>query len=203
LVDQHFLKRGRVGRLLIAMYAIPKFWLGMGIDEDTAAVCQGDTIQVLGSSGILVVDASAAKTSESLTWSTAGGLRAKDIIVHYLEEGDSYSVAARTPFPRPERKPIVDGKQENVDYPLATDLFARDIFRDMLVDGMAENQKGEAVGIAFSLDGKGSGTGSQWTLRKTAKTGAYYASIKDVDTYTVTYVSLEIQPLTIKVKKIR
>jgi cyanophycinase len=203
LVDQHFLKRGRVGRLIMALYALPKVWLGVGIDEDTAAVCRGDSVEVLGSSGILVVDASAAKASKSLTWSTADGLRAKDIIVHYLEEGDSYSVASRTPLPRPERKPIAAGRQENSDYPLETNLFARDAFRGMLVDGMAENQKGEASGIAFSLDGKGSGRGSQWTLRKTAKTGAYYASIKDVGTYTVTYVSLEIQPVSLKVKKIR
>lgn len=203
LVDQHFLKRGRVGRTLIALYAIRQFSLGIGIDEDTAAICQGDTVEVLGRSGILVVDAAAAKAAGNLTWSSDKGLRAKDIVLHYLEEGDIYNVATRTPLPRPERKPVVKGKEANVDYPLETNLFAPDAFRNMLIDGMAENQKGEASGIAFTLDGKGSGTGSQWTLRKTDKTGAYYASIKDVDTYTVTYVSLEIQPVSLRVKKIR
>ena len=72
-----------------------------------------------------------------------------------------------------------------------------------LVDGMAENQKSETSGISFVLDDEGRGTGSQWTLRKTAQTGAFYASIKDKDTYTVTYVSLEVQPVSLKVKKIR
>ncbi len=203
LVDQHFLKRGRIGRTLIALYAIRQFSLGIGIDEDTAAVCQGDTIEVLGSSGILVVDVAAAKAAGDFTWSTDSGFKAKGIVLHYLEEGDSYNIATRTPLPRPERKPIVEGKQENADYPLETNLFGRDTFRDMLVDGMAENQKGEASGIAFTLDKDGRGTGSQWTVRKTAKTGAYYASIKDKDTYTVTNVSLEVQPVSLKVKKIR
>ena len=203
VVDQHFLKRGRVGRLLMAIYAIPKAWLGVGIDEDTAAVCRGETIEVLGSSGILIVDASTAKAADNLKWSTAGGLRAKDIVLHYLEEDDSYNVATRTPLPRPERKPIEKGKEANVSFPLETNIFAPDAFRNMLVDGLAENQENETSGLAFILDNNGRGTGSKWTLRKTAKTGAYYAGIKDVDTYTVTYVALEVEPVSIKVKKIR
>jgi cyanophycinase len=203
LVDQHFLKRGRIGRTLMALYAQPKVWLGVGIDEDTAAVCRGETIEVLGSSGILITDVSAAKAAGNLSWSTAGGLRAKDIVLHYLEEGDSYNLTTRTPLPRSERKPIEKGKEANVDYPLETNIFAPDAFRNMLIDGMAENQKSETSGMSFVLDDEGRGTGSRWTLRKTAQTGAYYASIKDVDTYTVTYVSLEIQPVSIKVKKIR
>ena len=141
----------------------------MGIDEDTAAVCRGDTIEVLGSSGILVIDVSAAKAAGNFTWSTADGLKAKGIILHYLEEGDRYNIATRTPLPLPERKPIEKGKEANVDYPLETNLFAPDAFRNMLVDGMAENQKDETSGIAFTLDNDGRGTGSQWTLRKTAQ----------------------------------
>jgi cyanophycinase len=203
LVDQHFLKRGRIGRTLIALYALPKVWLGVGIDEDTAAVCRGETIEVLGSSGVLITDVTAAKAAGNFTWSTDDGLRAKDVVLHYLEEGDSYDITARTPLPRPERQPIVKGKEANTDYPLETNLFAPDAFRNMLLDGMAENQKSETSGIAFSLADGGRGTGSQWTLRKTARTGAYYASIQDHDTYTVTYVSLDIQPVSITVKKIR
>lgn len=203
VVDQHFLKRGRVGRLLMAIYALPKAWLGVGIDEDTAAICRGDTIEVLGSSGILVVDALAARAAGKFNWSTAGGFQARDIVLHYLEEGDSFNIAARTPLPRPERLPIENGREANINYPLETNIFAPDAFRNMLVDGMAENRQGETSGLSFILDSNGRGTGSQWTLRKTAQTGAYYASINDVDTYTVTHVSLEIQPISLRVKKIR
>ena len=203
LVDQHFLKRGRIGRALIALYAIRQFDLGMGIDEDTAAVCQGDTVEVLGSSGILVVDVAAAKAAGDFTWSNDGGFKAKGIILHYLEEGDRYDIASRAPLPRPERKPVEKGKEANLDYPLETNIFAPDAFRNMLVDGLAENQKGETSGIAFTLDSAGRGIGSQWTLRKTERFAGLYASIQDVDTYSVTYVSLDIQPVSLKVKKIR
>jgi cyanophycinase len=203
LVDQHFLKRGRIGRLLVALYAIPKFSLGLGIDEDTALVCQGDMVEVLGASGVVVVDAAAAKAAKTLSWSSAEGLRAKGILLHYLEEGDRFDVAARTPLPRAERRTIAAGKQENADYPLATDLFGRDIFRAMLVDGLAENQKDATAGIAFSLDAQGRGQGSEWTLRKGGRFAGLYASIDGNDTYSVIYVALDVAPVTLRVKKIR
>ncbi len=201
LVDQHFLKRGRVGRTLIALYAIRQFSLGFGIDEDTAVVCRGNTIEVLGSSGILVTDVAAAKAAGDFTWSTDDGFRAKGVILHYLEEGDCFDLASRTPLPRPERKRIEKGKEANASFPLETSLFAPDAFRNMLVDGLAENRKGEASGIAFTLDEEGRGTGSQWTLRKTERFAGLYASIKDVDTYSVTYVSLDVEPISVRVKK--
>jgi len=203
MVDQHFLKRGRIGRLLIALNAIRRFNLGIGVDEDTAAVCQGDTIEVLGASGVLVVDVAAAKAAGEYSWSTAGGFRAKGIILHYLEEGDRFDLSSRTPLPLDARQPIVKGQEANVDYPLETNLFAPDAFRHLLVDGMAENRKGESSGIAFTLNDKGRGIGSQWTLRKTGRTSALYANIKDNDTYTLTYISLAVQPIALRVNKIR
>jgi hypothetical protein len=203
VVDQHFLKRGRVGRLLVALYAMGKARLGLGIDEDTSAVCQGDTVEVLGSSGVLVVDVTDAKAAGDLTWSTAEGLRAKGVILHYLEEGDRFDLAARRPLPHAERKPVMKGKEANPSYPLETNLFAPDALRNMMVDGLAENRLDETAGIAFSLDDRGRGRGSRWTLRKTARFAGLYASIKDVDTYSVTDVSLEIEPVSVQIKRIR
>jgi cyanophycinase len=203
VVDQHFLKRGRIGRLLVALGALPQFSLGIGIDEDTTAVCRGDTIDVLGSSGVLVVDVAAARDAGNFSWSAAGGLRAKGIVLHYLEEGDRFDLVRREPLPLPERQAVEKGKEANGDYPLETNLFAPDALRNLLIDGMAENQKGEASGIAFTLDGEGRGTGSRWTLRKSGRFAGLYAGIRDVDTYSVTYVSLEVQPVTLKVKKTR
>ncbi len=150
-----------------------------------------------------MVDVAAAKAAGDFTWSTDGGFKAKGIILHYLEEGDIFNIATRTPLPRPERKLIAAGKQENDDFAMATDLFGRDIFKGMLVDGMAENKKDSVMGIAFTLDDKGRGEGSQWTLRKTERFAGLYASIRDVDTYSVIYVSLDVQPISLKVKKIR
>jgi cyanophycinase len=56
IIDQHFAERGRIGRLLGAVAQSPRV-LGVGIDEDTAVVVEGDDFQVIGSGAVYVVDA--------------------------------------------------------------------------------------------------------------------------------------------------
>ena len=53
VIDQHFLKRNRVDRLLDVLHRNPG-WFGLGIDESTAAVVQGKTISIVGDSMVLI-----------------------------------------------------------------------------------------------------------------------------------------------------
>lgn len=56
IIDQHFRQRDRLGRLLTALAYNP-FAVGIGLDEDTAAFIQpGDSLDVVGSGGITVID---------------------------------------------------------------------------------------------------------------------------------------------------
>ncbi len=56
IIDQHFRQRDRLGRLLTALAYNP-FAIGVGLDEDTAAFLGPDeTLEVVGSGGITVVD---------------------------------------------------------------------------------------------------------------------------------------------------
>jgi len=58
IIDQHFRQRDRLGRLLTALAYNP-FAIGIGLDEDTAAFIAADeTIEVEGSGGVTIVDAS-------------------------------------------------------------------------------------------------------------------------------------------------
>lgn len=56
LVDQHFLARGRLGRLLVALENERSTRYGFGIDEDTALVIDGDFARVIGRSAVVVID---------------------------------------------------------------------------------------------------------------------------------------------------
>ena len=58
IIDQHFRQRDRLGRLITALAYNP-FAVGIGLDEDTAAFIGPDeTLEVFGSGGITIVDAS-------------------------------------------------------------------------------------------------------------------------------------------------
>lgn len=59
VIDQHFAQRGRLGRLLAALVLQPAV-LGLGIDEDTAIIVNGDEFEVVGQGAITVVDETTA-----------------------------------------------------------------------------------------------------------------------------------------------
>jgi cyanophycinase len=63
IIDQHFLKRQRFNRLLSAVLEQPDL-VGIGIDEKTAILVRGTHLDVLGESGVLVVDARGTKRDE-------------------------------------------------------------------------------------------------------------------------------------------
>lgn len=54
IIDQHFLKRSRYNRLISAMVEFPEL-TGIGIDESTAIVVEGDSIKVVGESEVIVM----------------------------------------------------------------------------------------------------------------------------------------------------
>ncbi len=86
IVDQHFLARGRWGRLLTAVVADGAVHLGVGIDENTALVVDGDEASVVGASGVIWLDArSATLDHQSVTGS--------GLIMHLLGEGDRVSIS--------------------------------------------------------------------------------------------------------------
>jgi hypothetical protein len=55
VVDQHFLQRGRIGRLLIAARASGE-QLAFGVDENSALLVCGDRGEVVGETGVLFID---------------------------------------------------------------------------------------------------------------------------------------------------
>jgi cyanophycinase len=56
VVDQHFEQRGRIGRLLALVAQSPSL-LGLGVDEDTAAIVSADhTLHVIGKGAVTIVD---------------------------------------------------------------------------------------------------------------------------------------------------
>ena len=94
VVDQHFDQRGRYGRLLSLVAQSPSL-LGLGIDEDTAAlITDGRRLEVLGSGGVFLIDASRA-LSDAHEARPGAALLVSGAVVHALPSGAKFDLATR------------------------------------------------------------------------------------------------------------
>jgi cyanophycinase len=93
VVDQHFGQRKRLGRLLSALYDHPAN-VGLGIDENTALVVQGDRLAVLGEGSVTVCMA-ATPARPQLVRVLKSGEEAKLIAQSVTSEGELESVRLR------------------------------------------------------------------------------------------------------------
>ncbi len=102
IVDQHFAERGRMGRLVGAVAQNPRV-LGIGIDEDTATVVEGDHFTVLGSGGVTVLDGSDVSSSNVAEAATSDVLSLFDVRLHVLGAGDTFDLVERRPAARAQQ----------------------------------------------------------------------------------------------------
>jgi len=97
IIDQHFMERGRVGRLIGAVAQNPKN-LGIGIDEDSAIVVErGKGFYVVGSGAVYVIDGSEVTYSNIAEEDLHKTLSIYDIRMHMLSQGDRFDLTARAP----------------------------------------------------------------------------------------------------------
>ena len=103
-IDQHVLRRNRQFDLIEVVEAHPEL-LGIGLDENTAIVVQGDQVQVIGASYALIFDNQAT---------TGNGGR-----FYFLAPGDRFNLATREasrpgqtdrPVEGPQKKPWGGGR---------------------------------------------------------------------------------------------
>ncbi len=103
IIDQHFVQRDRLGRLLSALAYNPRL-VGIGLDEDTAAFMDpDDRIEVVGSGAITVVDPSAMEFSSMDSVHRHAPVSVIGIHLHVLTEGATFDVRTRKAGPPPRR----------------------------------------------------------------------------------------------------
>jgi cyanophycinase len=96
IIDQHFAERGRIGRLLGAVAHNPRI-LGVGIDENTAIILEGQRFSVIGSGAVYVVDGTEVTQSNIAEGRAASTLSLHDVRLHVLASGDGFDLAVRAP----------------------------------------------------------------------------------------------------------
>ena len=96
VVDQHFLQRGRIGRLLIAARECGEP-LAFGVDENSALIVRGDRAEVVGETGVLFIDMRRAQKN-------CGDALLRDVRVSYLDDGDAIDLRRGKALPAADKQ---------------------------------------------------------------------------------------------------
>ncbi|WP_133976462.1 cyanophycinase [Kribbella voronezhensis] len=93
IVDQHFAQRNRYGRLLSLVAQSPGL-LGIGVDEDTAAVVRGSHLEVVGRGAVTIFDGSRI-TSNAHYAKRSEAILASGVVLHVLPATATFDLKAR------------------------------------------------------------------------------------------------------------
>ncbi|MEV4132531.1 cyanophycinase [Dactylosporangium sp. NPDC049742] len=99
LIDMHFAQRGRLNRLLSAVAMFPHE-LGLGIDENTAILVEGDVFEVLGAGTVTVIDAGQARTISATMSEVGGPIALCGAQLHVLPAGWRFNLTERAAIKR-------------------------------------------------------------------------------------------------------
>lgn len=117
VVDQHFEQRTRLGRLLAVVAQSPNL-LGIGMDEDTAAIVYPDqTFEVVGRGAVTVIDGSNVQTDAFYT-KAHRPMMVSGAVLHSLPAGYRFDLRSRSLLPpladltpRTQRIPQIERKR--------------------------------------------------------------------------------------------
>ena len=213
-IDQHFLRRGRIGRLLPAMRSKGYRW-GLGIEEDTAAIFWGSQVEVVGARGALLVDLNQAEHDDRL-----GPFNLRGVRLSFLDRGDRHDLANGVSTPSTHKL-----SDQRID-PNAADFkpyFDKSgFYADMLGDNvivramvqLVDGPQRELRGLAFNGEGLQNVAptppgrrlpaaraptleemGFEFRLYVLPETLAYYTGALGGEDYTVLRVGLDVIPV--------
>ncbi len=173
VLDQHFVRRGRIGRLLPLM-AARAIALGVGVEEDSAALLHAGTLEVLGRHGVLVAELAPAQV-QGLAPLALRGLR-----LHWLRPGDRMALDSRSVLPAAAAGAVIDPLRPGFRatelgpafYPAMLDegVLVRALQR--LVDG----DQAELHGLSFLPPPGDGGPAFAWRLYRGAGTRGWAAT---------------------------
>ena len=131
VIDQHFAQRNRYGRLLMIVAQSPNL-LGVGVDEDTAAVVTSERyLEVVGRGAVTVVDGQHMTTNAYEAKRTTP-LLLSDVRLHVLPAGAKFDLMKRALI---AASPEIDSK-EAAELRVAGADLAR-LARDIAAEGVS------------------------------------------------------------------
>ncbi|MEH7402811.1 cyanophycinase [Gottfriedia acidiceleris] len=195
IVDQHFDKKARLGRLIVtANEKGKKNQLAYGVDEDTAMVVNNKKhqVDVVGRGGLTVIDLSKVKTSKNMP------NKYKNVIVSVISPGDHVNLLTNEVSVSNLKSSTKGFEYYDSKVAPYTGVFSpHGLLKNFLAYNLVDNaQTKEVHSYSFNDD-----KGFELSFRKTAETNGYW-TYKDgqKDDYSVVNVSLDIKPINVVIR---
>jgi cyanophycinase len=191
-IDQHFLIRGRFARMLPVMLA-KGYTLGIGIDENTAAVVgPSRDVTIVGYRGALVLDLAGATVDRARP-----NFNLSDARISYLDSGDRFNLVNRAYSPGPDKAPLTSTDREHREAIFTTDILGNTSVVNLL-EKLVDSDQPRAVGIAF--EGPGSRDperGFEFTFTRVPDTREYATNREDA--YSIYRIRMDVRPVRMQV----
>jgi cyanophycinase len=112
IIDSHFEKRGRFGRLAQAVAANPGC-IGIGLGEDTGMlITEGNKMEAIGSGLVIIVDGHDIMHSNIADIPDGNPISLENLKVHFCEKGNGYLINERKYLPEASQGSVVKKQVE-------------------------------------------------------------------------------------------
>ena len=197
--DQHFLRRGRIGRLLPVMVATG-YKRGLGVEENTAAIVHNDEVEIVGAGGALFTDLERAKHDPNL-----GAFNLRGARLSFLDRGDRLNLATGDVSPSAGKLADMKLDWKAADFkPQAESVsFQLDMLGNWTIvhamSSLVDSRATELKGLAYDAKPRAgdplAALGFEFRLYKGDGTVAWYTDASGADAYTIKDVYLDVTPV--------
>ncbi|WP_452230922.1 MULTISPECIES: cyanophycinase [unclassified Lacinutrix] len=91
IIDTHFIKRGRFGRISEAVAQFPKL-VGLGLAEDTGLIIKNGVLEVIGSGMVIIFDGRKLKHNNHKVLKEGTPMSLTNLRTHILSNGDRFNI---------------------------------------------------------------------------------------------------------------
>ncbi len=114
IIDSHFEKRGRFGRLAQAIASNPQC-IGIGLGEDTGMlITEGNKMEAIGSGLVVIIDGHDIIHSNIADIPDGNPISIENLKVHFCEKGNGYLLKERRFLPEASEGAVIK-KQVNIE----------------------------------------------------------------------------------------
>ena len=106
IIDTHFIRRGRFGRLVEAVATHPKL-IGIGLAEDTGLIIKNGIIEVIGSGMVIIFDPRKLKHNNEKILKVGTPMSLTNLKVHVLANGDRFNIKKKKVKVLPVESPFI------------------------------------------------------------------------------------------------